>query len=69
MELTIERAKELMANNNGDLDLVRHPVTRLPDGLKVDGSLYMFVTGTTVLPEGLTVGGIIFTYAHTVLQE
>ena len=57
MKLTLEKAKELMENNGGSLDLSGTGITSLPEGLTVGGSLYLRGTGITSLPEGLTVGG------------
>ena len=45
---------------NGNLDLRGTYITSLPDGLVVDGSLYLEnCKGITSLPEGLVVGGIL----------
>lgn len=58
MELTLEKAKQIMERNGGNLDLFNNSrYTKLPKGLTVGGSLYVSRTGITELPEGLTVGG------------
>ena len=57
MKLTLEEAKRLMAENNGDLDLRGTGFTKLPDNLTVEGYLDLQETGITELPNGLTVEG------------
>ena len=58
MELTMKEALEIMAENNGDLELLfRRNITALPEGLTVGGYLDLRGTGIQTLPEGLTVGG------------
>ena len=48
MELTKEKAQEIMDKNGGDLDLFfRHDITALPDNLTVGGSLYLSGTSIT----------------------
>ena len=56
MELTLERANQLMEENRGSLDLNGTNVTSLPEGLTVNGWLDLSDTGVAELPEGLTVG-------------
>ena len=41
----------------GDLDLENTPITSLPQGLKVGGSLFLSNTKIEELPQGLKVGG------------
>ncbi|OUO24713.1 hypothetical protein [Eubacterium sp. An3] len=61
MELTLEKAKQMMAENGGNLDLFNDSrYTKLPKGLTVCGSLDISRTRITELPEGLTVGGTFF---------
>ena len=43
--------------SEGDLDLRDTPITSLPDGLKVRGSLFIGNTKITSLPDNLQVGG------------
>ena len=57
MKLTLEKAKALMDQNNGGLDLSYTGITELPDNLTVGGDLYLSGTGVTELPDNLTVGG------------
>ena len=47
MKLTIEKAKEMMEQNGGSLDLSGTGITSLPEGLTVGGSLYLRGTGIT----------------------
>ena len=47
MKLTMERAKQLMENNGGWLDLSGTQITALPDNLTVGGSLYLSGTQIT----------------------
>ena len=55
MTYTIEELKKL-ESEYCSLDLCGTPVTSLPEGLTVGGSLYLRNTPVTSLPEGLTVG-------------
>lgn len=55
--LTLSQAKEIMANNNGDLDLSGTSITVLPDNLTVNGFLDLSNTPITKLPDNLTVDG------------
>ena len=55
--LTLSQAKEIMANNNGDLDLSGTSITVLPDNLTVNGFLDLSNTPITALPDNLTVDG------------
>ena len=57
MKLTLEKAKEMMDQNNGNLDLRGTGITALPDNLTVCGGLDLSGTGITALPDNLTVGG------------
>ena len=57
MKLSIKKAKMLMKNNCGNLDLSGTGITPLPDNLTVGGSLCLSGTGITSLPDNLTVGG------------
>ena len=57
MKLTLEKAKRMMDESGGWLDLSDTQITSLPEGLTVGGSLYLRNTQITSLPEGLTVGG------------
>ncbi len=57
MKLTIEKAREIMAENDGNLDLEGTDITELPDNLTVGGWLDLSYTGITSLPESLKVGG------------
>lgn len=57
MELTIEEANRIMAENNGNLDLSFSEITRLPKNLKVDGSLDISNTKIYKLPHNLWVKG------------
>ena len=43
--------------SKGDLDLSNTPITSLPQGLTVGGSLYLYNTKITSLPKDLKVGG------------
>ena len=56
-KLSLEKAKEMMEQTGGWLDLSGTQITALPEGLTVGGSLYLRGTQITALPEGLTVGG------------
>lgn len=56
IKLTLERAKELMEKNNGNLDLSGTSITALPDNLTVGGWLDLSGTEITALPDNLTVG-------------
>ena len=60
MKLTLEEAKRLMKENDGNLNLIGTRITSLPDGLTVGGSLYLSGTQITSLPDGLTVGGSLY---------
>ena len=55
MKLTMEEAKRLMQENDGNLDLRETKVTELPDNLTVRGWLDLSGTGITTLPNNLTV--------------
>ncbi len=55
--LSLKQVKELMAENNGNLNLAYSGITRLPDNLTVGGSLDLENTPITKLPDNLTVGG------------
>ena len=57
MKLTLEEAKAMMDQNNGNLDLSGTEITALPDNLTVGGNLYLSGTKITALPDNLTVGG------------
>ena len=58
MKLTIEQAQEIMAKNEGNLNLfMQWDITALPDNLTVGGYLDLSGTGITALPDNLTVGG------------
>ena len=57
MTLTLEKAKAMMGQNNGNLDLIGTGITALPDNLTVGGNLYLRGTKITALPDNLTVGG------------
>ena len=57
MELTIEKANEIMERNNGNLYLRGTQITSLPENLTVGGWLDLRGTQITSLPENLTVGG------------
>ena len=57
MNLTIEEAKNMMAEDGGSLYLSGTGITSLPDNLTVGGSLDLSGTGITSLPDNLTVGG------------
>ena len=57
MKLTLEKAKAMMDQNNGSLDLRHTGITELPDNLTVGGDLDLRHTGITELPDNLTVGG------------
>ena len=56
-KLSLEKAKKMMEQTGGDLDLSNTPITSLPEGLTCGGSLYLRGTPITSLPEGLTCGG------------
>ena len=60
MKLTLEKAKALMDQNNGGLDLRGTEITALPDNLTVGGWLDLRDTGITALPDNLTVGGSLY---------
>ena len=52
MKLTLQKAKKMMDDNNGSLDLNGCTgITSLPDNLTVGGSLYLSGTGITSLPD------------------
>ena len=57
MKLTLEKAKALMDQNSGNLDLSGTGITALPDNLTVGGGLDLSDTKITALPDNLTVGG------------
>ena len=57
MKLTLEEAKAMMGQNNGNLDLSNTKITTLPDNLTVGGWLDLRGTKITALPDNLTVGG------------
>ena len=50
----------MKGDRKGDLDLNGTPITSLPDGLTVGGSLFLGGTPITSLPDGLTVGGNLY---------
>ena len=58
--LTLEKAKQMMEESGGLLDLRGTQITSLPDGLTVGGSLYLSGTQITSLPDNLTVGGSLY---------
>ena len=60
MELTLEKAKEIMDQNNGDLYLSGTQIASLPDNLTVGGSLDLRHTQIASLPDNLTVGGSLY---------
>ena len=60
MELSMEKAKEMMAKNNGSLYLNNTPIVSLPDNLNVGGSLDLRDTPIVSLPDNLTVGGSLY---------
>ena len=60
MKLTLEEAKEMMDQNNGNLDLRGTNITALPDNLTVGGWLNLSNTNITALPDNLTVGGWLY---------
>ena len=60
MKLTLEEAKVLMDQNNGNLDLSGTQITALPDNLTVGGWLDLSGTEITALPDNLTVGGSLY---------
>ena len=47
----------MKGDRKGNLDLRGTPITSLPDGLTVGGSLWLNSTPIISLPDGLTVGG------------
>jgi len=53
----ILQGKEVTKNVVGDLDLMRTPITALPDNLTVQGGLYLTGTPIAALPDNLKVGG------------
>ena len=57
MKLTLEEAKKIMSENNGNLNLGYTLIKELPDNLTVVG--YLDLSGTSIekLPDGLSVGG------------
>ena len=57
MKLTLEKAKALMDQNNGGLDLRGTEITALPENLTVGGWLDLSHSEITELPDNLTVGG------------
>ena len=53
-----KKIQEYIKNGSkGDLDLAETPITSLPEGLTVGGSLVLSDTPITSLPKGLKVGG------------
>ena len=60
MTLTLEKAKAMMGENNGNLDLSGTNITTLPDNLTVGGWLDLSGTKITALPDNLTVGGSLY---------
>lgn len=60
MNLTIDLAKTMMRNDNGNLDLRHMNITSLPEGLIVPGDLDIRYTRITSLPNGLKVGGNLY---------
>lgn len=56
-KITIEEAKEIMKNSDGNLDLSGTGITTLPDNLTVGGWIDLRDTGVNALPDDLTVGG------------
>lgn len=60
MNLTIDLAKTMMKNDNGNLDLHHMNITSLPEGLIVPGDLDIRYTRITSLPNGLKVGGNLY---------
>lgn len=56
MKLTLEEAKAMMGQNNGNLDLRGTDITALPDNLTVGVWLDLSNTNITALPDNLTVG-------------
>ena len=57
MKLTLEEAKKIMSENNGNLDLYGTQIKELPDNLTVVGYLDLYDTEIEKLPDGLSVGG------------
>ena len=57
IKLTLGKAKQMMEESGGSLDLRGTQITGLPDNLTVGGSLYLSGTQITGLPDNLTVGG------------
>ena len=57
MKLTLEKAKEMMERNGGNLDLSYTQIKEIPEGLTVGGWLDLSYTQIKEIPEGLTVGG------------
>lgn len=57
MELTLERARRLMDEHDGHLDLRGSSITSLSEGLLVGGCLYLYDTPLASLPGGLVAGG------------
>ena len=60
MKLTLEEAKAMMDQNNGNLYLSGTNITALPDNLTVGGNLNLSGTNITALPDNLTVGGNLY---------
>ena len=56
MKLTLEKAKRLMKNNNGNLNLSCSTITELPNNLIVPGFLDVSNTQISRLPNNLIVG-------------
>ena len=68
MKLTLEEATEMMAANNGNLNIADTDYTELPEGLSVGGWLDLSCTPITKLPEGLSVGGGLELYGTPITE-
>ena len=59
MKLTIEEAKRIIDENNGNLTLAWTGYTELPDPLEVPGDLNLYYSHIQKLPDDLKVGGFL----------
>lgn len=57
MRLSLKRLQELMAADDGNLDLKCTPLDSLPDNLTVEGNLDLRYTDVETLPSSLIVKG------------
>ena len=68
MKLTLEEAKKIMSENNGNLNLGYTQIKELPDNLTVGGNFDLRGTPIEKLPDNLTVGGNLNLYGTQIKE-